>query len=205
MIKLNILCVVMVITLSSSVCNAQKVIFISLFENLSKVKDNITYEARLTSSKITHKKSYKVDRFSEIPRTILEDIVINNGANVVERQSLDKLLLENKFISMSGLVDSTTAIKIGKFLGANTLIVGTISDLYMADKRVNSYGITMRTRNVGCNMRIRVLDVETGKILFSKRTKGSAKGIGNDVRYYDAIENALDKLSNDPKFIESIR
>ena len=47
---------------------------------------------------------------------------------VIERGLLKKLLEEQK-LSMTGIVDATTATKIGKFLGVKTIISGSVIKL----------------------------------------------------------------------------
>lgn len=48
--------------------------------------------------------------------------------DVIERQLLSKLLEENK-LTLSGLIDETTAKQIGKILGVDAICSGTITDL----------------------------------------------------------------------------
>jgi len=66
---------------------------------------------------------------------------------VVEREQLNRALEELKF-GQSGLVDATSAQKLGAFLGVNALVVGTMAQLGAA---------------VTVNMR--VIDVKTGIVL----------------------------------------
>ena len=183
--------------------NSEKIVMVSLFENLSKEKAIVQYEANTTSASLDfRRKTYSVDRYSEIPRTILEDAIIDLGANVVERQSLNKMLMEHKFISDSGLVDTTTALKIAKMLGANTLIVGSITDIGKEKKRFKGYGISTNSVVVTTNMRARGIDIETGKILFSVRSKGIAQISANagEAPIYESIEDAVENIAQNPKF-----
>ena len=66
---------------------------------------------------------------------------------MVERVRIDQLIQEQNF-QISGLVSDETAVSIGKFLGAEVIIIGDISGA----------GNTRR-------LVFRALDVETGKIL----------------------------------------
>lgn len=74
-----------------------------------------------------------------------------NEINVVERMQIDKVLKEQGF-QQSGFVDIDTAVELGKLVGANYVIVGS----------VNSTG--------GFNVRInaKIVDVETAKIIYSE-------------------------------------
>jgi len=56
----------------------------------------------------------------------LEYILVNNGFNVVDRSQLDKIRQEQHF-QLSGEVDDTSAVSIGKFAGANIVMTGAIT------------------------------------------------------------------------------
>ncbi|MCL2763100.1 MAG: CsgG/HfaB family protein, partial [Treponema sp.] len=67
--------------------------------------------------------------------------------DMVERARIDQILQEQNF-QISGMVSDDTAVSIGKFLGAQVIIIGDIS----------GSGNTRR-------LVFRALDVETGKIM----------------------------------------
>jgi hypothetical protein len=79
----------------------------------------------------------------------LEYILVNAGGGyrIVDRKSLDAIRQERDF-QMSGEVDDESAVGIGKLLGANVVITGSISGA----------GSTRR-------LRIKALDAETAQIL----------------------------------------
>ena len=194
-----------VIACSSSYAgNSKKVVLVSLFENLSKEKAIVRYEANTTSANLDYRrKTFSVDRYSEIPRALLEDKIIELGGSVIERQSLNKLLMEHKFISDSGLVDTTTALKVGKMLGADTLVVGTIVDIKKKKKSFKGYGIATNSIVVTTSLRTRVIDIETGRIIYSKRGKGSASAeySSREVPIYESIEDAVEQVTDDNNFM----
>lgn len=72
---------------------------------------------------------------------------------VVERETLDKVLKEQKF-QQTGLIDEKNAVKIGKILGAENVVLGSVGKLE------NSYTINCR-----------LVDVETAESLMGKSTK----------------------------------
>jgi len=88
--------------------------------------------------------------FNALTKSMQEKLVTaftSMGMKVVERSQLERVLKEQK-LGYSGLVDLSSAKKIGKLLGAEGLLLGTISDL--GDK------ITINARMV---------DIETGKAI----------------------------------------
>jgi len=77
----------------------------------------------------------------------LEYIMVNRGFTVIDRSHLDKIRQEQKF-HLSGEVDDNTAVSIGKIVGANIIITGSITGT----------GSTSR-------LRIRALNTETAQVM----------------------------------------
>jgi TolB-like protein len=66
------------------------------------------------------------DNFGKMVSEIMTTTMVKSESfNVIEREQLNKVLSELKF-GESGLVDSNSAQKIGKFLGADAIITGSI-------------------------------------------------------------------------------
>ena len=65
----------------------------------------------------------------EIVREEISSVIVNTGGyTVLERQSIDKVLEENKF-QQSGLVDDSQISEMGKRMGANLVFVSNIAPL----------------------------------------------------------------------------
>ncbi|MDP3286225.1 MAG: CsgG/HfaB family protein [Desulfobacterales bacterium] len=90
---------------------------------------------------------------------------------VIERGLLKKLLEEQK-LSMTGIVDATTATKIGKFLGVKTIISGSV----------------MKLQNV-IEINARIIDVETASIIAAENVKSTAA-----VRLQDLVVQMSEKI-----------
>ena len=121
-----------------------------------------------------------------------------DGITIVERQRVDSLLVEAEFGRMSGLVDSEKALKLGKMVGAELIVLGTITDLHDEVAKFQGYGIKTENTDVICQIRVRLLEIETGKVRFSKMVKGLKKfskstfgGTSSNDRYFAAVEAAL--------------
>jgi len=65
---------------------------------------------------------------------------------IVERQQLERMLAEQK-LSASGLVDEATASRLGRLLGADALLTGTVADLNTSVK-VNARLIATETGSI---------------------------------------------------------
>ncbi len=186
------------------------VVLVPPFENASKVRQNVSYEVANGTDPDRPKRRFQIDRLTEAPRSILENRLVNmQGITVLERQRIDALLVETQF-GLSGLVDPEKAIKLGKMLGANLVVMGTIVDLHNETVPFQGYGIKTRNSKVICQIRLRLVDIETGKIQFNKIIAGSRQFLatnfgGQDLKnhsdpYFGAIEAAFEKLEGDTEF-----
>lgn len=87
------------------------------------------------------------DEFNDFTRNV-QDILYTNliqrGMTVVEREKMEQVLIELGK-SFSGMIDSSTAAEIGKMLGVEAIVVGTVADM-----------------GNSVDLRARLLDVEKG-------------------------------------------
>jgi curli biogenesis system outer membrane secretion channel CsgG len=70
---------------------------------------------------------------------LVQKLVQDGKYSVIERNALDKILSEQNF-SNSDRADSTTAAKIGKILGVDCIIIGSITQFGRDDKHTNVGG-----------------------------------------------------------------
>jgi len=88
--------------------------------------------------------------YNNLSEYIIEELIANavndKSFTVVDRAQLETIRMELKF-QVSGEVSDASALEIGKFLGAQTIVTGAISEL--ADRH---------------RMRIRALDVQTTQV-----------------------------------------
>ncbi len=117
---------------------------------------------------------------------MLVDKLLKDGKyRLVERSALDKLLAEQNF-SNSDRADSNTAAKIGKVLGVDAIIIGSITQFGRDDQHTNvgggGYGLgrfglggvgTSKAKAV-VGITARVINVSTGEILASVQGTGES-------------------------------
>jgi TolB-like protein len=87
---------------------------------------------------------------------------------VIEKQNMDKVLAEQAF-QQTGCTSDECAVKLGKLLNAQRLVMGSFGKL------LSRYFIS-----------IRVVDIETGKIIYSDEAKGDT---------VDDLEKSLKKMT----------
>jgi curli biogenesis system outer membrane secretion channel CsgG len=123
---------------------------------------------------------------------LLVDRLVRDGTySVIERKALQKLLAEQNF-SNSDRADSNSAAKIGKMLGVDAIIIGSITQFGRDDKNVGVGGGVMRgvgakygLGNVGVKnskavvgISARTVLVETGEIILVASGKGESTRSG---------------------------
>jgi len=186
---------------------ATRTVLVPPFENNSKVHQKIAYDVGSRTGS-EGKRSFMIDRLTEAPRSMLENSLGNiGGITVVERKRVDSMLVETEFGAMSGLVDSEKAVKLGKLLGANLIVMGTIDDIREDTRDFKGYGVKTETKNVICTMRVRLVDIASGVQVFTKEFKGTKTytkstygGSDSNDRSFAAVEETLKQVSNDPEF-----
>ena len=97
---------------------------------------------------------------------MLTSALVESGRfKVVERspEVIESILKEQK-LSLSGVIDSNTAVSVGKLLGAQSVVIGEVSDFGI--RKTGSYTGLTGSRSITTRMVVdaRIVDVETGQI-----------------------------------------
>jgi curli biogenesis system outer membrane secretion channel CsgG len=192
--------------------STKPVVLVPPFENHAKQHEYIMYDVPDGTSPKKPRRQYRIDRYTEAPRTLFEDALANiGGVTVVERKRLDALLVEAEF---NGFREAETerALKLGKLLGANRIIIGTIADISEETKEFKGYNIVLKKTVVTAELTVRMIDIDTGEIGFSKTVKGSqtyeksnnAENKSSD-RHFAAVKAAVAELAKDDKFKAAVQ
>jgi curli biogenesis system outer membrane secretion channel CsgG len=157
---------------------------------------------------------------------VMDDLVNMGGAKVFTRKEMDKIISEQKF-QRSGLVDESTLVRLGKFAGVKYIITGSVNNVDLSYKTYESarqglgrggsgsWGVDLLGSamaagleaqegwNIGTEITLRILDVETGEVLLSDKVIGKVN-IGK-IPYpnYDALVGGIKKAA--AKGIENTR
>jgi curli biogenesis system outer membrane secretion channel CsgG len=120
----------------------------------------------------------------------VSDILVNklvDGGNfsVIERSKIDQIINEQNF-GTTGRLDASSAAKIGRVLGVQTIIIGSVTQ-FDIDKEANGFSVPFfgsvgggkTTANVKINMR--AVDTKTGEILFTAQGTGSSNRGDNSI------------------------
>ncbi len=128
---------------------------------------------------------------------MLVDRLVNDGTySVIERKALNKILAEQNF-SNSDRADPTSAAKIGKLLGVDAIVVGSITQFGRDDKSTTvggggagivgrhfgfgGAGVNKKEAKAVVQITARLVMVNTGEILASAQGMGTSKRAGTSL------------------------
>jgi len=128
-----------------------------------------------------------IDIGKGIADLLVTDLVKDGTYSLIERKALDKIMAEQNF-SNSNRADPTSAAKLGKLLGVDAILVGSITEFGNETKKTNLGGMggnwggfglggighSNSKANVGIDARL--VNVDTGEIL------AVAQGVGQSSR-----------------------
>jgi len=127
-----------------------------------------------------------VDVGKGISDLLVKHLVQDGTYSVIERKMLDKILAEQNF-SNSDRANPSTAAQLGKILGVDAIIVGTITQFGGEDKNVKvggagggwgGFGVGgfgRKTSKAIVTVDARVIDIDTAEILAVADGKGESK------------------------------
>ena len=107
---------------------------------------------------------------------------------VIERAEFDKVLEEQK-LGQSGVVTPESAPKVGKALGVELLVIGSVTEFGTKENTISGGvslfggGITKKTAHAAVD--IRLVNTTTGEVIAAEKEEGSESTTGLSVRYED--------------------
>jgi hypothetical protein len=103
---------------------------------------------------------------------------------VIERQQIDAVLSEQK-LGMSGAVDAATAAKIGKLLGAQAMVVGSITQFSLDRKSAGIGPLAATYTEAESVLDARVVNTTTGEIIMVAEGSGKKRFGGAAYKNYN--------------------
>jgi curli biogenesis system outer membrane secretion channel CsgG len=139
---------------------------------------------------------------------LITKLVQDGNLSVLERNAIDKLLAEQDF-SNTNRTDPATAAKLGRVLGVDTIILGTITHYDYVDKTTGGGGArfggfggsSMKTKhdiNAKVQISIRLVSPDTAEVLAVSQGTGEVnrKGVKVDIR--DTSQVMMGGNANNP-------
>jgi len=99
---------------------------------------------------------------------MLSDALVNSRRfDVYEREKLNTIMREQSFQG-SGFADPQTAVALGKVAGVHYILTGKLLDYGREVRDFTGYGVHTRTSFYRLKAGIKIVDIQTGKVLFSR-------------------------------------
>jgi curli biogenesis system outer membrane secretion channel CsgG len=124
------------------------------------------------------------------------ELVKSGKFRVVEREQLEALMKE-KGLTLSGDVDPSTAIRVGKLLGVNYLLTGAVTEYGNTNVGGGGGGVFAGKKKFVAALNARLIDTSTGEIAWADEAsqeeasiKVSVFGVGggvDDNRMFDKV------------------
>lgn len=131
------------------------------------------------------------------------ELVKSGKFRVIDRERLDAIMRE-KNLTLSGDIDPSTAVEIGKLLGVEYFLTGSVTEYGASEagahgsgrRGLPGFGVGKKTFVAAANARI--IDAQTGEILWADEARGEESnvkvsvggfggGVDNDERMFDKV------------------
>ncbi|HVO30204.1 MAG TPA: CsgG/HfaB family protein [bacterium] len=136
---------------------------------------------------------------------------------LIEREKVQHLMDEQRF-SNSDAAEPATAAKLGRMLGVQAIVTGSVSQFGVKEEGVDNIVYQRRDQIADCTVDIRIIDVSSGEILVADSGRGEAKktitgsmGLGGRASYdptlagdalraatFKYVKNIVDRMGTVP-------
>lgn len=104
-----------------------------------------------------------------------------DNVNIIERQRITQLL-DEQAVQQSGVVDFETAVKVGKLVGADAIVLGDLTD-YVSWENIGAYGSTI-------SFSMRMVDIQSSRVLLN----ASISRVHTGVEPFSAVQLTAKEL-----------
>ncbi len=131
-----------------------------------------------------------------IAQRITDKLANEPDLTIVDRTRIQDILAEQE-LQQSGAVDLSTAVEIGRLLGADLLLVGTLNEFgFKNEGGVSVSFISVKRSNANVKLSARLISVQTGQVLASFEGVGKDSGTSLSVDYFKGISFNSSEFEN---------
>ncbi len=98
----------------------------------------------------------------------MTEALLDWGFRIVERQKI-KTIMKELELSLSGAVDEDKMLQVGRMSSAKYIMSGTLTNANILNQEQSSFMQRAWIQNIQATVSVRVIDVESGEIVFVKR------------------------------------
>jgi curli biogenesis system outer membrane secretion channel CsgG len=125
-----------------------------------------------------------------IPNVLTENLINSGLFEFYERDRLSAVLREQN-LQVSGMVNPETALVLGQLTGIKYLLTGEIVDFGREVRSFSGYGVRTDTVFYRLEAAVRVIDTETGRIVFTRTEQAEERqNQGSTTRIIDTTIDA---------------
>lgn len=145
-------------------------------------------------------KPHKREISSALVSLFTTALVERGSVRVFERKRLEAIMKEQN-LSMSGNVDPSTAVKIGKLIGVQYILTGKITRFAYKGKSFDAFfkvGFKFKNKKLEGRLDIRLIRTDTGEVVYVDKGMGSKKfmnlriaTIGGGTDYDETMVNEI--------------
>lgn len=131
-----------------------------------------------------------------IQDVFVTELVKSGKFRVIDRERLNTLLSEQN-LSSGGRIDPSTAVRVGKLIGVDYFLVGSVTEYGEESKGGGGFGISIKKKKFTGAANARLIDSETGEIVWAdegraeeSNSKVRVHGVGggvDDERMFDKV------------------
>lgn len=112
--------------------------------------------------------------FTNVSDCIVNELINDNHFLVIDKELYSDQLISEK-IKTSGIIDQKSAQRIGELMGIRYIIYGNVTALGDNKNTNEIKGIGLDMYNVNAKITLRMMDIQTGKILIAVKGEGSSE------------------------------
>lgn len=128
---------------------------------------------------------------------LITALVKTKKYRVYERNRLKSIMKEQK-LQMSGAVDMSTAVQIGKLVGAKYIITGAVTEYGVAKSGAHGGGLfNLGKQRYETTVDVRAVNVQTGEIVFADTGSGTLKSTAVSVLGFGGGESYDEKKASE--------
>ncbi|UCG20728.1 MAG: hypothetical protein JSU80_13595 [Deltaproteobacteria bacterium] len=128
---------------------------------------------------------------------LITALVKTKKYKVYERDRLNSIMKEQK-LQMSGAVDMSTAVQIGKLVGAKYIITGAVTEFGVAKTGAHGGGyFSVGKQHYRATVDVRAVNVQTGEIVFADTGSGALRSRAVSVLGFGGGESYDEKKASE--------
>ena len=128
---------------------------------------------------------------------LITALVKTKKYKVYERDRLNSIMKEQK-LQMSGAVDMSTAVQIGKLVGAKYIVTGAVTEFGVAKTGAHGGGyFSVGKQHYRATVDVRAVNVQTGEIVFADTGSGALRSRAVSVLGFGGGESYDEKKASE--------